>query len=79
MASPWKQEFKDFKPLPPPWLSTGRKATPGVDYYDPRKPYKYWNEKEIRNHDEELQKIIMNRNFVHSYLGFKLIGRAPGR
>ena len=39
MASPWKQEFKDFKPLPPPWLSTGRKATPGVDYYDPRKPY----------------------------------------
>ena len=39
MASPWKQEFNDFKPLPPPWLSTGRKATPGVDYYDPRKPY----------------------------------------
>tara|TARA_A100001015_G_C14392613_1_gene482305 strand:- start:11 stop:151 length:141 start_codon:yes stop_codon:yes gene_type:complete len=36
MASPWKQEFKDFKPLPPPWLSTGRKASPGVDYYDPK-------------------------------------------
>ena len=58
MASPWKQEFKDFKPHPPPWLSTGRKATPGVDYYDPRKPYKYWIEKEIRNNDEELQKVI---------------------
>jgi len=38
MASPWEQEFKDFKPKPPPWLSTGRKATPGVDYYDPKKP-----------------------------------------
>ena len=58
MASPWKQEFKDFKPQPPPWLSTGRKATPGVDYYDPRKPYKYWIEKEIRNNDVELQKVI---------------------
>ena len=58
MASPWKQEFKDFKPQPPPWLSTGRKATPGVDYYDPRKPYKYWIEKEIRNDDVELQKVI---------------------
>ena len=58
MASPWEQEFKDFKPKPPPWLSTGRKATPGVDYYDPRKPYKYWIEKEIRNDDMELQKVI---------------------
>ena len=35
MASPWEQELDNFKPLPPPWLSTGRKATPGVDYYDP--------------------------------------------
>ena len=58
LASPWKQEFKDFKLKPPPWLSIGRKATPGVDYYDPRKPYKYWIEKEIRNDDEELQKVI---------------------
>ena len=58
MASPWEQELNNFKPLPPPWLSTGRKATPGVDYYDPRKPYKYWIEKEIRNNDVELQKVI---------------------
>ena len=58
MASPWKQEFKDFKPQPPPSLSTGRIVTRGVDYYDPRKPYKYWIEKEIRNDDEELQKVI---------------------
>ena len=27
MASPCEQEFKNFKPKPPPWLSTGRKAT----------------------------------------------------
>ena len=47
IASPWEQDFKDFKPSPPPWLLTGRKATPGVDYYDPRKPYKYWVEKQI--------------------------------
>ena len=61
MASPWEQDFKDFKPSPPPWLFTGRKATPGVDYYDPRKPYKYWVEKEIRNHDVELQRIIKGK------------------
>ena len=61
MASPWEQDFKDFKPSPPPWLLTGRKATPGVDYYDPRKPYKYWVEKEIRNHDVELQRIIKGK------------------
>jgi len=58
IASPWEQDFKDFKPSPPPWLLTGRKATPGVDYYDPRKPYKFWVEEEIRNHDVELQRII---------------------
>ena len=58
MASPWEQEFKYFKPKPPSWLSIGRKATPGVDYYDPRKPYKYWIDKEIRNNDVELQKVI---------------------
>ena len=34
-ASPWEQDFIDFKPQPPPWLSTGRKSVPGVDYYDP--------------------------------------------
>ena len=58
MASPWEQDFKDFKPSPPPWLSSGRKSVPGVDYYDPRKPYKYWVEKEIRNDDIELQRVI---------------------
>ena len=42
MASPWEQELNIFKPLPPPWLSTVRKSTPRVDYYDPRKPIKYW-------------------------------------
>ena len=61
MASPWEQDFKDFKPSPPPWLLTGRKATPGIDYYDPRKPYKYWVEKEIRNHDVEVQRIIKGK------------------
>ncbi len=58
MASRWEQEFKDFKLKPPPWLSTGRKATPGVDYYDRTKLYTYWIEKEIRNDDVELQNVI---------------------
>ena len=60
-ASPWEQDFIDFKPQPPPWLSTGRKSVPGVDYYDPRKPYKYWIEKEIRNEHLELQKVIKGK------------------
>jgi len=38
-----------------------KKTTPGVDYYDPRKPYKYWVEKEIRNHDVEVQRIIKGK------------------